>query len=211
MANCESSSKEYRTWQEIKRRCAGRSDSRFKYYGGRGIRVCDEWRADFRAFLAYVGRAPSAAHSIDRINNDGHYEPGNVRWATRVEQSNNRRGRLHITIGGITKTLAEWSHTSGVKSGTIRKRLCSGVRGTRLLADPLTYYQKRRMLTINGETKSLIEWAGESGLGPEMIWRRSLRGWPDDRLLEPSARGNVRPETLVEGVRGQMFVSACLK
>jgi hypothetical protein len=79
------------------------------------------------------------------------------------------------------------------------------------LADPLTYYQKRRMLTINGETKSLIEWAGESGLGPEMIWRRSLRGWPDDRLLEPSARGNVRPETLVEGVRGQMFVSACLK
>lgn len=75
----------------MKARCHRPSDPRFSYYGGRGISVCDRWREDFAAFFADMGPRPSSKHSIDRINNDGNYEPGNCRWATQKEQMNNTR------------------------------------------------------------------------------------------------------------------------
>lgn len=65
--------------------------SKYEHYGGRGITVCERWRESYPAFLADVGRKPSPQHSLDRIDNDGHYEPGNVRWATAKQQANNRR------------------------------------------------------------------------------------------------------------------------
>lgn len=82
---------EYRTWGTMIGRCYNPNAPQFKHYGGRGIRVSDEWRESYLAFLAHVGRRPSDKHSIDRINNDGNYEAGNVRWATSVEQNNNKR------------------------------------------------------------------------------------------------------------------------
>lgn len=72
-------------------RCENPRQKDFKNYGARGIRVCPEWRADYLAFLAELGRRPSPAHSVDRKDNDGDYEPGNVRWATKSEQRQNQR------------------------------------------------------------------------------------------------------------------------
>lgn len=93
MVNGASSpSPEYRAWKSIKTRCLNPNISRYMDYGGRGIKICDEWINDFAAFLNYVGPRPSPRHSIDRYpNNDGNYEPGNVRWATDAEQSRNRK------------------------------------------------------------------------------------------------------------------------
>lgn len=85
---------EYRAWLAMRQRCTNPKNQRWKNYGGRGIQVCDLWMNSFEAFLAHVGQRPSPEHSVDRYpNNDGNYEPGNVRWATAAQQAANRRSR----------------------------------------------------------------------------------------------------------------------
>ena len=84
----------YSVWIGMKRRCFDHGNEHFKDYGERGITVCDEWKEDFQSFYGYVSQLPhfgEAGYTIDRINNDGNYEPGNVRWATHYEQVHNRR------------------------------------------------------------------------------------------------------------------------
>lgn len=88
---------EYHLWNQMKYRCSDQAD---KYYGGRGIIVCDRWMTDFSIFIADMGRRPSKNHSVDRIDNDGNYEPGNCRWATRYQQTINTR-RLRSNASGL--------------------------------------------------------------------------------------------------------------
>lgn len=93
--NCKGGalSAEYRTWQRMKDRCGNPGATGFENYGGRGIIVCERWLNSFQNFLDDMGCKPSANHSIDRINNNGNYEPSNCQWATKSEQSRNQRTR----------------------------------------------------------------------------------------------------------------------
>lgn len=92
-ANVTGKSPEYATWVQMKTRCGNPNYIEFHLYGGRGIKVCDRWANSFEDFLSDMGRKPSAKHSIDRINTNGDYEPGNCRWATAKQQAQNRRKR----------------------------------------------------------------------------------------------------------------------
>ena len=120
--------KEYRTWLHIIQRCENRNINTYKNYGGRGITICDEWRTDFSAFLAHIGNAPSPKHSIDRIDNDGNYEPGNVRWATKKEQANNTSTVRIYDYQGDRLTISQAMSKSGIRMhiATINNRLRKG-------------------------------------------------------------------------------------
>lgn len=92
---------EYTAWKHMRHRCGNPRHPNYKHYGGRGIVVCAEWELSFAAFIRDVGLRPSPQHSIDRIDNNGNYEPGNVRWATATEQIRNSR-RAKLTVLDVT-------------------------------------------------------------------------------------------------------------
>lgn len=127
---------EYRTWSAMIRRCHNPKAPQFKHYGGRGVRVSDEWRESYLAFLAHVGRRPSDKHSIDRINNDGNYEAGNVRWSTKDVQANNTRANVWIEHDGKRMTAAQWDIHMGFASGTVATRLGNGASAEQALTRP---------------------------------------------------------------------------
>lgn len=116
----------HNTWLNMRARCHSPSASGYHKYGARGISVCERWRNSFDAFLADVGPKPSPRHSLERINNDGHYEPGNVRWATATEQARNRRSSHVITVNGVSRTVAEWTERMNVNHWFVRNRLRRG-------------------------------------------------------------------------------------
>lgn len=127
-------SPEYAIWSAMKRRCYNPGSYRFCDYGGRGIEVCSRWRESFEAFLMDMGKRPSRLHSIDRYpNNDGNYEPGNCRWATRKEQARNKRNNRKIIIDGVVKIAIDWALVAGISETGIRAREKRGLSGKELI------------------------------------------------------------------------------
>lgn len=118
----------YSIWHKMIARCCDSSDPGYRNYGGRGIRVHPEWigALGLRLFAAHVGERPTPKHSLGRIDNNGHYEPGNVRWETWKEQHNNRRGNVLITRDGQTLTISQWADATGLASSCISQRLKAG-------------------------------------------------------------------------------------
>ena len=113
-----------RSFREMHQRCGNPNSDKWKWYGGRGITVCERW-ASFDNFLSDMGERP-AGKTLDRVNVNGNYEPGNCCWATPLEQGANKRNNRLLTIGGETMHMAEASRRYGVKQGTIWKRLLDG-------------------------------------------------------------------------------------
>ena len=118
-------STEYSTWVKMRGRCNCVTNPRYSEWGGRGIKVCDRWN-DFSNFLEDMGRKPTPKHSIDRIDNNGHYEPSNCRWATLNEQANNKRSNILMTFKGKTQTMIQWSEELKINYGTLQSRLNTG-------------------------------------------------------------------------------------
>jgi len=122
----------YRAWVSIKQRCLNPNNSHYHRYGGRGVTICDRWLT-FKNFLEDVGFPPESRLSIDRINNNRGYEKGNVRWATKAEQSNNREVTLRCCIDGVILTLSEAASLYGVNYMTVFQRHKRGLQGKDLV------------------------------------------------------------------------------
>ena len=119
-----SDSKIYSCWCEMKKRCYNKNNKRYNNYGGRGIKVCSEWKDSFESFYRWaMENGYEDSLSIDRIDVNGDYCPSNCRWATSVEQTRNTTRNHYVTAFGETKTIVEWSETFGISQGVIKDRL----------------------------------------------------------------------------------------
>lgn len=118
---------EYHAWESMRTRChAGRNSVHYERYKARGIRVCEEWERSFIAFYEHVGPRPSPKHTLDRIDNNGNYELGNVRWTTRRVQQRNTRITSMVTINGVTRPARDWEEIAGLRYGLLKNRLRRG-------------------------------------------------------------------------------------
>jgi hypothetical protein len=122
---------EFRAWATMQQRCENPRNPRYRHYGGRGIRVCDRWQL-FENFYADMGKRPTSKHSIDRIDNNGHYAPENCRWATNQEQLQNTRRNVYVELHGERMTVAEAARRSGLYVHTLYARLERGDCADRL-------------------------------------------------------------------------------
>jgi hypothetical protein len=129
-------SREYAAWSHAKQRCYDAKCKNYPGYGGRGIRMCEEWKNSYETFLLDMGRCPPK-HQLDRRDNDGPYAPHNCRWVTSKVNNNNRRDNHRITAFGQTKTLAQWADSSGLQDRAITRRLDWGWPAERALTQPI--------------------------------------------------------------------------
>lgn len=113
---------EYYAWRNMIRRCYDINTERYVHYGARGITVCDRWLT-FENFFLDMGERPTDGHSIDRINNDGNYEPSNCKWSTFLEQSYNKRSNIWIEHNGIKRTITQWAKAIGIDRKTLSSRI----------------------------------------------------------------------------------------
>lgn len=111
--------------RDARSRCRNKNHLWYPEYGGRGIQVCERWNV-FKNFLDDMGPKPTPKHTLDRINNDGHYEPSNCRWATQKEQNKNKRDNPKITYQGETMTRVDWAEKYNLNIVTLQVRLWRG-------------------------------------------------------------------------------------
>lgn len=188
----------YISWAGMKNRCDNRNEPSYPDYGGRGITYDPRW-ADFETFLHDVGHRPEF-HTLDRIDPNGNYEPGNVRWATDAQQANNTRRSRHITWNGETHTCAEWSRIVGISEGTIWARIkVLGWTPEQALQTPADQSgvkranSQGRKITSNGETRTAKEWSALTGIPKSTILERLRNRWTTEEALStPVDRSGVR-------------------
>lgn len=127
----------YACYYRMRHRCENKADKSYLRYGGRGIKVCDEWKNDIMAFIKWgIENGYQEGLSIDRIDNDGDYSPKNCRWADAQTQSNNRRSNRFITYNDETHTVAEWSRITGIRHLTLEARILAGWSAEEALTTP---------------------------------------------------------------------------
>lgn len=170
---------EYRAWIKIHQRCENPRDKNYSDYGGRGITVSPDWRT-FETFFAAVGARPSPLHTLDRVRNNEGYYPGNVRWATRKEQSRNRRTSWFIVALGQRRTMGAWAELSGIPYGTIKQRLKMGWTPDEAVSRPAASTARFEAF---GQSRTLREWSIHSSVKYATLLYRINNGMPIEQAL----------------------------
>ena len=176
----------YNIWKGMRERCSVSKHSAYKNYGERGIRVSDEWSNSFKAFRDWAySNGYTDDLTIDRIDNDGDYEPDNCRWFTYTQQSNNRSDNILVEHQGKKQTLSQWSIDLNIKYGTLSGRYYRGDRGSYLLR-PIEKQESNNVLVeYQNKKQTLTEWSRELNIHYSTLLGRYRRGDRSDRLFRP--------------------------
>jgi hypothetical protein len=173
----------YRAWKEMKTRCYNRNRSTWARYGGRGIEVCERWRNSFEAFYEDMGPRPDGC-VIDRIDNDGNYEPGNCRWTTQRINSNNAVHNVRLKFKGRTLTVVQWARVIGVSQYTLHDRLKRGWPIEKVLVPE---HFGRKLIEFNGESMTAEEWGVRLGVTRKAVDAR-IKRWGIEAALTTYGR-----------------------
>lgn len=180
---------EYISYVSMLRRCTDAKSRMFPRYGGRGITVCDAWLGEngLRAFISDMGNKPTKKHTLERVDNESGYSPGNCVWATKLEQAQNRCTTRLITIDGVTKSQSGWDQSKGSSLNIVGDRIRRGWSADDAVKTPVAKYT--RDLTYNGETLSMHAWENKMALGHGAIAHRLKLGWSiEDAITKPSKK-----------------------
>lgn len=182
----------YHVWCAMRNRCINPDDKSYANYGGRGIKICDEWVDNFPAFrdwalaTGYDPKADTGVSTIDRIDNNGNYCPENCRWADREAQANNKRDTVKITHDGETLSISQWMRRGNtVCRSVFYNRVKNGWDLEEALFTPSKEwdYQKYHFIEYNGESKRVCDWARDLGIKPSTVYNRLKWGWTAGEAL----------------------------
>ncbi len=185
----ESGTPLYKVWKGMLRRCNNNHEKAYPNYGGRGIKVCDEWDTDFMAFREWaMANGYEQGLEIDRRDNDKGYAPDNCRFVTAQVNGNNKRSNRLVTAFGETKTVADWSRDPRCKVPRVcfAQRIITGkLSAEEALSMPSDEPRNRAMLTAFGETKSVAKWAKDArcAVKRSCLEGRLRLGWDVERAM----------------------------
>ena len=193
-----SNTKEYYIWKAMIRRTTNPKDASYNRYGGRGIKVCEEWKKLENFYKWCCESGYKEGLEIDRIDVNGNYEPSNCRWATRKQQQNNKRDNVKAEINGKTHTLAEWSEITGITINTLQYRYYRGDRGERLIREvDLENYDIGRKATSNTGITGISRRKSGSFLVDVMYKKKRYRA--SAKTLEEAI---AKKEEIIKNIKG---------
>lgn len=199
----EKREKLYVCWCHIKARCNNPNSKDYKYYGGKGIKMCEEWSQDYLSFKQWaLDSGYQEGLEIDRIKNDKDYCPENCRWRTRKEQMNNTTHNHLLTYNGETKTMAQWADEFDMPYGMLKQRinkcqwsvekaLTTPTRKTMSkdkLGEGIKKVGRKHFLTYQGVTKTVAQWEKDLGLYTDKIARYVRKGYSAKDCIELSLK-----------------------
>jgi len=191
-----SNTKAHKVWLDMRARCFNPKKERYKNYGGRGITVCKEWAGSdgFQAFYDYVSKLEhfgEEGYSLDRINVNGNYEPGNIRWATDAQQKRNRTDNHYVEINGEQMILSDVAKLAGVTKETIYKRISLGADLEQMLSKQKVTAER---FEVNGQMMTVKDIAKLVGVHKTTIKGRINAGLTGEELLRPPQPRKVLTE-----------------
>lgn len=174
----------YKSWCCMKSRCYNQNSYQYKWYGMRGLTVCERWKNSFQNFLSDMGERPIGT-TLERKDRNGIYEPSNCKWATQKEQMRNTSRNRLLTFDGESKPLTEWAEMFDIPAARVAARIKLGWKD----ADALTAKKWGRSIEFKGETRTIREWSEITGIKTKTIWYRVSSGWTaSDALTIPTQR-----------------------
>lgn len=179
---------EFDAWHAIKQRCHNKNNKNYYRYGGRGITVCDRWFNSFENFINDMGKRPGPNYSIDRIDNDKGYSETNCRWATAIEQNNNKSSNRRVNYRGTTASVAEHCRRLGLNRASVKNRLHNGWTIEQALSEPI----RKKEILFNDKLAPISVHCRELGLSYCMVKLRLQRGWPIKKAFTGPVRKTKR-------------------